>query len=435
VPQLGILYLLFLILSGCATYSQGFKEVEVKMRDAKYSEALTLLEKQMDSDRDRVLFLMNRGMIMRMMGDYEASNQSLEEAKKISVQLEAVSVSEQAGALTINDSMRAYVGDSYELMYLHIYKALNYIDLKDFDSARIEMLQLDVRLKELKDEDVNDNAFARYLSGMVYEALDEQDNAMISYRHAYEVYKKKEKYTTTLPVILKRDLLRMSKKLGFNNEYEKYKNEFGDGLANATSSRSKDEGELVVLIHGGMVPVKQEESLNTQSPQGILVRIALPYYNPRLRALNKVKADVDGGSYTGEKITDLQKVAMYTLQKDMGGITARAIARAVIKYNSSKKVGKQNELAGLALNITNFVNERADTRSWSTLPQDIYLMRIPLKEGVYDVDLLINDDRNTKQTLLNTPIERKQLTFKSMHWVGPIELTKPKDKNSRNRNR
>ncbi|MDH5378112.1 MAG: hypothetical protein OEX00_07315, partial [Gammaproteobacteria bacterium] len=140
-------------------------------------------------------------------------------------------------------------------------------------------------------------------------------------------------------------------------------------------------------------------------------------------------------SYTGEKITDLQKVAMYTLQKDMGGITARAIARAVIKYNSSKKVGKQNELAGLALNITNFVNERADTRSWSTLPQDIYLMRIPLKEGVYDVDLLINDDRNTKQTLLNTPIERKQLTFKSMHWVGPIELTKPKDKNSRNRNR
>ena len=52
------------------------------------------------------------------------------------------------------------------------------------------MLQANVKMMEWGDEPEED-AFLRYLEGIIYESLGELDSALISYRKAYTVYKEK----------------------------------------------------------------------------------------------------------------------------------------------------------------------------------------------------------------------------------------------------
>jgi len=77
-------------------------------------------------------------------------------------------------------------------------------------------------------------------------------------------------------------------------------------------------------------------------------------------------------------------------------ITARAIARMAVKDtmakaassgggNSSSSTGAG--LLGLAVNITAVLTERADTRSWFTLPGEIHLARLSLPPGEYNVKI------------------------------------------------
>jgi len=60
---------------------------------------------------DRVLYLMNTGMLERMAGDYDESTSSLEQAKHLVEQLRALSLREQALSLTVNDATKAFIGE------------------------------------------------------------------------------------------------------------------------------------------------------------------------------------------------------------------------------------------------------------------------------------------------------------------------------------
>ena len=85
------------------------------------------------------------------------------------------------------------------------------------------------------------------------------------------------------------------------------------------------------------------------------------------------------------EVKNINAVADKTLATFMPGITARAIARAVAKHNVSREVGNHHALAGLAMMVTNYATEVADTRSWLTLPGELHLARLPLKPGKYDL--------------------------------------------------
>ena len=53
-------------------------------------------------------------MLRRMAGEYARSNAVFEQAKDAIERLDAVSVSEQAGALAVNDMLRSYTGEPFE---------------------------------------------------------------------------------------------------------------------------------------------------------------------------------------------------------------------------------------------------------------------------------------------------------------------------------
>ena len=75
---------------------------------------------------------------------------------------------------------------------------------------------------------------------------------------------------------------------------------------------------------------------------------------------------------------------MKNLDDRKGRIIAKTIARAVIKQAATKKI--DDSFLRFEANITNAAFlEKADTRSWKTLPGEIYLTRVFVPEGKYSI--------------------------------------------------
>ena len=341
---------LLLQLGGCATYSKGFEPIEAKLAAQDPAAALQVLEKNRPGRNEVLLYLLDKAMLQRMQHDFAASNQSLEQAKQIIQTYSAVSISEQSAAFIINDTTRTYTGNPLEQIMLHVYAALNYLELGDHDAARVEALQVEVRLRQLMQDSpesaLSVDPFARYLSGMIFEDLGEYSDAMIAYRKAYQAYQAHEKlYALTIPDYLKYDLLRMARKVGLKNEYAKLRTEFGLSRQ-AYSNPGHDEGEVVLLFHNGLAPIKREHSVATIDPgSGRIIRISLPYYQNRQQIISHIRVEANTVFAQTQQVEAIDEIAEQTLQAYLPAITARAVARAVLKYNMSREAGKQNDVA------------------------------------------------------------------------------------------
>ena len=426
--------LFLLSLVGCASYSSKFAPIAADLAADNIDQALAVLDKENPPERDRLLWLMNRGMLLRLKGDYVASNQEFQSAKQLVEKLDALSLREQTLAVTINDTTRSYAGDPYEQVLLNVYSALNYLDLGQPDDARVEVLQVNLLLEGLADKEIGalseTDPFARYLSGIIYEQSGEYSDAMIAYRSAYQAYQEHAThYSLSLPDSLKVDLLRSSERLGLTEENRRYQELFGISHWQ-TAQELRRQGELIFLFHNGLAPIKIEESaMFPIIGQGQVVRIALPKYLRRQPGFSTARIRINGHVTETALVENIEELAVAELDRNMPVIIARTVARAALKYQASHEVGKQNGLAGLAMNLTGLLTERADTRSWQSLPADIQLARVPLEPGEYNLDVELLDMGGRVVDRINYPavtLRAGKKTFLSCRRVATTSLLRRK---------
>jgi len=441
LPSAWFLATVLLALSGCASYSDSFSVIENDMAAQKFGVALQAFEKQRYPKRDQVVYLLNKAMLERMSGDFAASNRTFEAVKASVDELYGVSIREQALSFAFNDATRSYTGETYEQVLVHLYTALNYLQLGDLIDARVEALQVDERLREIAqkipESRYTEDALARYLTGMIYEEMGERSDAMISYRQAYEAYRRyREKYGVTVPNYLKQDLLRLSQQLGLSQEMRQYQKEFQiEHWMNAEELAQK--GELVYILNDGLAPIKREQAANVVDPaSGHIVRIALPYFETRFTPVSGARVAAGDVSAPAELAEDIGAIAVKDLEARIPVITARAVARAVLKAQMAKaareSARQQNQnnagaaVAALAVEIAGLVTERADTRSWLTLPSRVYLARLPLPPGTYTVKVDLLGDYGqivATQEYANITIHQGAKTYLSPHWIAPNVTT------------
>ena len=409
------------VLQSCATYGQHASSMRDGLLLGRPDLSLAIAEEK-DQQQEEVVSSLDKGMLRRINNDFVGSNKVFEVAKQKIEELYGVSITENLASVTINDTLRGYEGDRHEQLLLHSYMAMNYIQLGQLDSARVEMLQANVKMMEWGDEPEED-AFMRYLEGIIYESMGEIDNALISYRKAVVVYKEKggDLYPL-MPEVLKKDLLRLLAWQGLWSEYETHKKDFS--LADYKPYEPSNKyGELIVILNNGLAPIKSEAALPIFSTevQGNL-RVAFPVYNEPKKQLNSPAVMVGSQSYAMETVEDIDELARHSLEEAMPAIMARATARAVVKYNSQQSAQDNSALAGLFLTVTNLVTERADTRSWSTLPQEIALQRILLPVGEHKISIKMLNAAGLPVDIINetVSIKPKQSSFVIKHWNTPI---------------
>lgn len=445
--------ILAFLLTGCATYSDSFAPIQADLAARKYDAALKDIDKQSDSKKDHVLFLLNKGMVLRMKRDFVASNQALEAAKEEMARLYAISVSQNAMSFLVNDATVSYGGEDYEQVLVHLYMALNYLELGQEYEARVEAQQVDVTLRELSSKFMGSkytqDAFSLYLCGMIYEDLGEWSDAMISYRQAYGAYKLyPDSFGMPMPETLKHDLLRMAQHEGLRNEADRYSKEFGIPLSadtpDAAAASGPAQGQLVFVLNNGLAPVKRERvgtflapapSTMTAGTVGppVYVTIALPYYESRPDGITAFRVSAADHQASGEPVENIDAIARASLDSHMAAITARSIARAAAKAAIQEAVdragqnGNRNSeaaalLGSIAVRIAAIATEHADTRSWLTLPANIQMARLSLPPGAYTIKVeLLGADGNVVSTrdYPGISITAGHRSYLTEHWTPP----------------
>ncbi len=285
--------------------------------------------------------------------------------------------------------MVPYTGEDYEAAYLNYFKALNYLDLNDLEGALVECRRVDEKLNYYSDSYGGKNvyredAFLRLLTGLIYEAEGDSNNAFIAYRKSLEAYRGyREKYGVEVPALLWGRLLTAARRTGFDEQYRTLRAE-----ALAAGVEPEEGGPVAaVILNDGLIPVKREAAMIFPTEHGA-VKLALPAFAPPA-PLPPADVLLDGGrEIATERTQDLAAVARQSLEDKKGRMLAKMIARAVAKQVAARKAEKElGSLAGLTAQIGALLTEQADLRSWTFLPDEIRLAVVPLPPGAHTVTL------------------------------------------------
>lgn len=410
-------------------------EYQNKLLSGNIQAALKEIDKNkfLKKKRNKLLYYFEKGKVEYLNNDYEQSNLLLNKAD-IFLEDQRASVGNQLLGVITNPEKEVYNGEDFEKVAIHYYKALNYIFLNQSDEALVEARKINLQLQKLNDSypegkknRYNTDAFALTFQGLLYEYNGDINNAFISYRNAVDIYLEHEDlyFGTNCPNQLKIDLLRTAKAIGFSNEFLRYKEIFSDIDTDFTYSSG---GELIVFWENGLVPYKDQTyysfSILPGGDDGLLMiqneefdiflpipidsydedkgsfsdidifNIAFPRYVERTPYYSTAIAKLDSGLYQFELTEDYTTIAFQTLKDRTAREIGKAAIRLAVKKVSEHIIKKENEGLGTALGILNAAIEHADTRNWQTLPNNIHYVRIPLKEGINEIEVEFFDKDN-----------------------------------------
>ena len=263
-----------------------------------------------------------------------------------------------------------------------------------------------------------EDAFGRYLSGLIYEAGGQMEDAYIDYYKAYQTFQDYEKkYGTITPSFVVTDLIKASKATGRQDEVASL---LTTGLKLEEISLDKTKGKArVVLIHlNGKSPLKKENKVLIPTPNGPLA-IAFPRYEVTEPNCSKSRLIVKNDSYSNtsssELVEDINKIAVKGLSDRKARIIAKTLARATAKQLAMSQLTKDDNVKKLMNLLNTLVLERADTRSWRTLPGEIYMSTQFVPEGRYSISVDYCGTENYLKDITVTAGETKFLLFDTIY--------------------
>lgn len=392
-----------LVLGGCADNAL-FTRLDERLIRGDCPAAIALIDTQEspDSAAENLPLLLNAAMVYLQCGDFDQAQHYFRMAEDLAERLWTESVTRNALSLVTNDRVMAYAGEDFERVMIHLMSAIGYLQAGQSDEALVEVRRLNTLLTLYNDKYAEknvykDDAFARYLSGMLREADGDWDGAFIDYRKAVQVYRDDYRiYGTRVPESLLVDLVRAAKAADrLSNVAELIPGEAVERWLH--DPVAPDYGKLVFVTFAGYAPEKVQDMVVVPTPYGP-VGVAFPRMVITSPRCGSGRISVYGREHFYESdltmVEDINRIAVKNLDDRRGRILAKAVARAAAKQiaihsiaRSSERRDDQQTIAAI-LNLVNILLvERADTRSWRTLPGRIYMTRLYLPAGDYTAEL------------------------------------------------
>lgn len=419
-------------LSGCATlqfndffisYDKQMRPVRQAVEASDFNQAQALLGNRSTSNTSYALSLLEKGRIAHLNGEYKQSKQWFElvyqqlEEERARAKVQVSKGVEKFSAMVSNDSAIGYQIPAYEQSMMHTYQALNYLYLGSIESALVEIRRANlVQVNALKnqsneiaqaqaelgnDVDINwqqanaafsslngrigelkngiQNAYTFYLSGVLYEAAEQSNDAYIDYKKALEIFPDNH--------YLQQDVLRLAHDLAMTDDIIALEKRFG-AYQPDTSAR----GQLVVIYEQDLIDSRVEQAVNlpifTRHNDFRAFSFSLPTYRATSFVAKPLILNVSNEIKTSEQIVQLQALVAKQLQEQMPSMIARQALRLVAKEQVRRQLKKQGgDFGNVVAGLYNMASERADTRSWLTLPGDVQIMRTVMPEGETELDI------------------------------------------------
>lgn len=380
---------------GCATHSQRLRSPRAAFYANNLSAAHQQLGKLIEKPRtDESVVQLDLAMVEMMQGQFSRAEQRLRSVRDQWNQWEQTSLTEAAASYLTDDQKRAYAGEDYEKVLVHVMLTLCSLmqDGIDAESYSLQTLSKQEQLLDQAkirwgDELVPAHycipAVAPYLRGVLREAtFHDYDDAARAYGQTLELL-------PDSPFVL-HDLQRAQ---------------------NGVHS-SPGHGVVYVIAMVGQGPYKEEVSQEaTQEALLIADQIlsAVSKYSvPPTLAPVKVPAiaylpkpfDLLGVAVDGRPVsttmplTNLNELAINTFAAKKQEVVARAVVRRIVKkgaiYAAKDQMDVSSDIASLAMDAAGVLweaSESADTRAWGLLPGEIQILRLELPSGTHHLNL------------------------------------------------
>jgi hypothetical protein len=428
-------------------YAKQMKTVRQAHLSGDFLRAETLLSNRGKGDNAYALTLLERARLQYLLGDWKKSQHdfalvynSLEEERK-KAKLQISKGLNQVGAIVSNDNAIAYQIPTYEQSMMHSYQALNYVKLGDLEGALVEIRRANlVQEQALKNNQnlVDDaeskfnndalesaypsmdlmigdlkngfqNAYTFYLSGLMYEAAGQKNDAYIDYKKALEIYPNNG--------YVQKDVLRLAAELGMSDDLAYFTKLYGENK----SSKEKNVGQVVLLIEQGLITAKDDLSVHLPIfyfyDDARYFSFSLPVYRDEKTAYQQAKITFNHNEYQAEEIVKLQSLASKHLSDSLPELVARQAVRVIAKEQLRRKMSKEGgDIGNILANLYNIASEQADTRSWLTLPNNVQLVRVTLPVGKQQVSVTVAG----KTQLIDVEIDKERLALVNVTSVGNV---------------
>ncbi len=408
------------LLSGCATnsifspYPSQVMAIKQQVATGEFVAARAVLEKK-SKGSDRVLYLMERGRIAQIAGDIDASIQDFEQviaefdAKEAAAKITASGAAGKAGAMLLNENAIPYQGEPYERIFVHTFQALNFLAQHNLEAAGVEARRANLEQKlalianedevnsaEASDEDARkkaiiqgrnrdyrakfssltrlsskvknafQNAYSFYISGLIYEVNGDLNDAYIDYKKALEIYPGNH--------YLKSDVVRLAQQLGMDDALEV------QAATHRSLQPAEGQSKLVVLYEQGYVPEKKEINIMVDL-YGVPNNMVFPTYFDRAPHYRPLVVGL-GGERLGETATIVEPAAMAAkaLEEQLMGMIVRQGLRVIAREQLKEQ--QMNNPLGMLAGLGQLLLNRADLRSWLTLPAEVQILHAAADEGV-----------------------------------------------------
>src|SRR4029077_19721467 len=116
------------LLVGCGPSIDRYLLIDASLRahDPKGADAIVQQAEKEYGEKSRVLYGMDRGMMLHLAGEYQQSNAVLEEAEEELDRLYTRKIRTETLAFMTNDTAFPYEGDPYDEGWINVRKALTY---------------------------------------------------------------------------------------------------------------------------------------------------------------------------------------------------------------------------------------------------------------------------------------------------------------------
>ncbi len=442
---------LLLSCAGGKEYSEAMKGPEEKFYKGEYKDAARMLLPEVNNGgKNQLLFMMECGLMLHTAGDYETSNKVLLPAGKLA-QIIPVSITQQAASLLTNDRNSNYRGEDFEKVLVHVYLGINFLMLNKYDEARVEFMAVNNELSKIKSENgearYKQNIMAKYLTAIAFEMVGDLNKDDKDIEFAYIEYKQIYALNPQLDMV-KNDLLRISKKLGYDDDYADWRKKFGRGF-----NENENNGELITIFQAGRSAIKQSRGSLLKDPQmepiiritvntgnltaGVTVAAVLitlknaenpiPKFVKRSNKVDSVRVSLAGESVTTVKLEDVEKTAVQNLEDDYSRLYSKVAASIATKVIASlaagiaaKKLAEQSKelgqfsgligtVVGAGTGAALFSQMKPDLRCWHTLPANFQLGRMSVRPGKYKVRFTL--EGNVDQVEKDVEIKKGEKTL------------------------
>lgn len=420
---------------GCASHSESTKGARSALDAGRPALAVKRLNEQLgvaDAEQDpgkleddKVLYLLDRAVVLQQLGQTELSSRDLQIAdKRIEVLDFGHGTLDDIGKYVFSDDTGAYQAPAYEKLMINTINMMNYLQRRDLNGARVEARRFSVMRKFIMERAPEDDrkavdalsAAGSYLAGFVFERSKQPGEALRYYDEALQAGQ--------LPSL--RDPVR---RLSLEDPYRtpELTAAIGDTekAPDLEALRADTSAEVLVIVNYGRVPAKIPKRI----PIGLALTYAAVYMTPQQTArtnylagqglvtwvnyptLGKARGEyavpntsVDGRPLPLDGLLAVDQAVAHQWKQIEGKVIAAAITRMITRIVAGEAVrrasgeGTLGALLSLATQATMTAADTPDTRSWSTLPARVAVARVRVPPGTHELRVDVSG-QGTVETL------------------------------------